>query len=436
MRVNSGRPARLAAVAAVLLVAALASGAQAAAGEKVADVSLGYTCKVASRNLPVRVRISGVFPAAGTAGRAIRPHDVRTEITLPRAAVPGPGPLTGIAQLRTSITQNGMTAGAPWPILPVPPTAVPAAGDLVLTSPVRVPPVTVRGGGDVRFAVGDLSLLLVARRGTPLRPRCALAGGGEATVTVVPVAGRAAPAPRATPLDDDGDIPPECVRFEEGPPAGCTYVAGFTNVKKLGGAAFVRPGIMNVEIYDGVPCGPDDMQFCLNADGKLNYIPAPGEPGVAELPPSDATFLTFRFMPTRATMELTEVGLVRIEIVLDFNDFDNSSAKATIDVDIRLHNALVNGRKLDVGPRCQTVTPMHLVLTADPLVYSIQLGGVLSGYGKIPAFSGCGSGEDLDPLITGSISGPDNFVKMTQGSLCFFDPPLGGCPPIPPVPER
>lgn len=53
----------------------------------------------------------------------------------------------------------------------------------------------------------------------------------------------------------------------------------------------------------------------------------------------------------------------------------------------------------------------------------------------IPAFSGCGVTEDLDPLFTGTVSGPDNYLKLMMGTLCAPAEPFL-CPPIvPPLPE-
>jgi hypothetical protein len=53
----------------------------------------------------------------------------------------------------------------------------------------------------------------------------------------------------------------------------------------------------------------------------------------------------------------------------------------------------------------------------------------------VPPFTGCGVGENLDPIFNATISGPGNFVKLTQGTLCT--PNSGsGCPPTVPKPLR
>jgi len=89
---------------------------------------------------------------------------------------------------------------------------------------------------------------------------------------------------------------------------------------------------------------------------------------------------------------------------------------------------------LNVGPHCQTVTPFNLVLTGLPPAYNVGLiKGVLTGSVTIPPFSGCNNGtEKLDSIFDATVSGPGNFVKVTQATLCT---PLtgGGCPPAKPV---
>ena len=45
-------------------------------------------------------------------------------------------------------------------------------------------------------------------------------------------------------------------------------------------------------------------------------------------------------------------------------------------------------------------------------------GGPLEGTVTIPTFTGCGVTENLDPLFTGSISGPGNLARAIQGKPC------------------
>ncbi len=439
MRSNRGRSARIAAVTAALIMAGAVPGAQAAAGEQTSDASLTYTCGLPTGG-PVTVRIRSTFPGAGTVGRPIHPGSVKLTVTLPRDVVKGgSGAVAGIAQLGAVVTRGGSHAEVTWPPLMVAPTPLPEAGDLVLSASGTVPAATPDRAGDVTFDAGPLTLMLAAHQsgaaaGDPLRLSCTPTRGQDTTLASVPVSAPdgGGKTRRATPLDD-GDPLPECGKFEEADVAGCTYLTGYSNVKKLGGAALILPGVMNIALFNATVCG--DLRFCIASDAKLNYQPDPSKPGAPQLPPSPATFLTFGFMPTKGTLELTQEGLIHIQIVLDFNDPTQSAVTATGQMWIRLSDVMVNGRALDVGDRCRTASPVDLSLSADPNTYSINNGGVLFGTVTIPPFSGCGADEDLDPLLSGSISGPDNYLKMTQGSLCTFDPPpTFGCPPLIPTP--
>jgi hypothetical protein len=440
MRSNSGRAVRVAAIAAAAIVAGSVPGAQAAAGEQTSDASLTYACGLPSGG-PVTVRIRSTFPGSGTVGRPIRPGSVKLTATLPRDVIKGgSGPVAGLAQLGAIVRRGGSHAEVAWPPLMIAPTPMPEAGDLVLSASGAIPATTPDRAGDLTFDAGPLTLMLAAHQsggaaGNPLRLSCAPARGQDTTLASVPVSAPAGGGKtrRATPLDD-GDPLPECEKFEEADVAGCTYLTGYSNVKKLGGAALVLPGIMNIALFNATSCG--NLRFCISADANLNYRPDPSKPGKPQLPPSPATFLTFGFMPTKGTLELTQEGLIHIQIVLDFNDPTQSAVTATGQMWIRLFDVTVNGRALDVGDRCRTVRPMDLSLSADPNTYSINDGGVLFGTVEIPPFGGCrNADEDLDKLLTGSISGPDNYLKMTQGSLCTFDPPpTFGCPPLVPTP--
>ena len=100
---------------------------------------------------------------------------------------------------------------------------------------------------------------------------------------------------------------------------------------------------------------------------------------------------------------------------------------------IHVSRVTVNGVPLAVGPHCGTSHPMLAVLTGhgtnNPVTgYTLSTGGPLSGDVTVPRFVNCGVGENLDPLLTGSISGPANFQLITQGTLCTPQR-LDLCPP-------
>jgi hypothetical protein len=452
MRSNPRRSARIAAAAAVVIVAGTIPGARAttAPGGQATNVDLAYSCAFPSGPQLISVRVQADFPGSATVGRPVQPSGVKLTVTVPAAAAAdltkgGTGAVAGLAQLAATVSRAGSHREVLWPPLVVPPTPPAAGGDLRLAAAGSVPAETTGHAGTVTFAAAGLSLVLATHQTggggarKPLKIKCTPEHGQDTALASVPVSATAGSAGgralRAAPLDDtDGDLPPECVSFEPADVSGCTFLTGYSDVKKLGGAALIKPGMLDIALFNATECG--DLRFCIAADVKLNYIPSPGQPGLEQLPPSPATFLTFGFMPTKATLELTQHGLLHIAIVLDFGDFSKSSVTATGDLMIRLFDVMVNGRALDVGDRCRTATPVHFELTADPVLYTINDGGILSGFVTIPPFDGCGVGEDLDPLLTGSISGPDNFLKMTQGNLCTFDPPPAfGCPPTLPTPQ-
>src|SRR5215471_20022158 len=133
-------------------------------------------------------------------------------------------------------------------------------------------------------------------------------------------------------------------------------------------------------------------------------------------------------------MQLTEIGTTNVFAI-------GTARTLTInrvfsEVSLRVYDVKVNGVPLNVGPHCQSAHSIVLKLIGSPNSippYSIQGGGPLTGEITIPPFTGCGVGEDLNPLFTASISGPGNFDLMTQGPLCIVHPPiLATCPPAVP----
>jgi hypothetical protein len=112
--------------------------------------------------------------------------------------------------------------------------------------------------------------------------------------------------------------------------------------------------------------------------------------------------------------------------------FFNYRAVSTGTVNIRLSNVVVDRVPLHVGPDCQTGSPAKLALSAPAGYYPqskkpTQLkgkpgefqplggggpAGYLQGSVDVPEFTGCHDGGDnLDPLISGMISGRGNPVN-------------------------
>lgn len=252
------------------------------------------------------------------------------------------------------------------------------------------------------------------------------------------------------------------------------YLAGYSNAAKLGSAAGM--GFGDVDVEDGDPAFGDlalarsigedeglyvggavtvgaDNYSCARATFHLDHA------GRREFAPMRATFLAFGFMPVTATVHLEQTGpLLRQQCgtvpgcrpitAVAYAHLAGPSAlreayrvAAVAHLRMRLSDVVVNGAPLDVGDRCQTdgtltsdnpIDPTAVVLTGEnalaaegldglrPYYGAILLGGASAGTVTIPPFTGCRSarGEDLDALMTATVSGPGNYVQLIQGPMC------------------
>jgi hypothetical protein len=468
----SRRSVRTAGIAAVVLLAGLIPGAAAAVGSQRADVSLRYACQFPSGAEQVAVRVQGTFPGSVEPRSQIRVREVSVTATLPEKAVAGLGEgvtsVEGVAGLDVLVTEGRRPGSATWQSLTIPATKVPGKGSLSLAATGAVPPATIGTEGDAVFSAGALSLRL-SPKGTgggtdapaqaPLAVACTPNLGQDTTLVTVPLTGSpgaADPAPsvspgsggppsrtRAAPGEECPDpmpepeynekfehlfppVPDDHVHVSDPDPA-CANLAGKSNVNKLKGAS---------------PIG--GRASVIVGRDLYNYRdPATGEPltqarhiAMAHLDTLESTFLTFGFMPTTAKMEITQIGNMNLASVGP----GTVSARPTItntwaEATIRVHDVRVNGSPMDVGPNCRTEKPVYLPLTgrsdSDP-PYDVAQGGRLVGSIDIPGFSGCGVGEDLDRLLTASISGKGNYIQLTQGPVCFVEignTTINPCPP-------
>ncbi|MEU7278167.1 DUF6801 domain-containing protein [Streptomyces sp. NPDC045431] len=519
---------RTVAMGAVVLVAGLVpgtgvgTGAAADEGGQTVDRALAYRCVLPGGGGGERaatVRISAVLPRQVRAGRPVHPESVIVGVQLSPEAVAdlvavGAAKTGGIVRLTTLVTQDAPdaeTVEAPWAQLSAPETAVPAQGAYTIEARGAVPTVTARSEGELAFSAGAVSLDLLAR-GADDRPTtppnlslaCTPEPGEKTEFARVAVTAATAPATPPGPGPGERPRPPvveepggpaqqpgrgeepgggkadgeasgkgdgrECVEeppFPLEPTPAHGYIAGYSNVRKLGGAIFLKePGMLRVNMlkaYQLLICNPPEgPYFAIYSDVRFDHR------GKPQLPPATSTFLTFGFMPTTATVELTAVG--PMEIVTHGYPLDEQGRQPEVStvtgkVWIRLYDVKVNGTPLDVGPRCRSARPMDLVLTGRgyndvdgrPHGYTVAGGGPLTATATLPDFRGCragagagtgagageGSGvraavragEDLDRLFTASLSGTGNYMKMTQGPLCAPGSPH--CPDPPrPRPER
>lgn len=293
----------------------------------------------------------------------------------------------------------------------------------------------------------------------------------------------------ATHSSTGGRVPPGCLkRLVQGgtssPTLGCAYLIGYADVSKLHGAALLGRGpngtppaaFLHADTYaTGVGCVPAEptLAKCFSSHGALHvYFCTAAQLDYHKqlsFPPTRATFLTFGFEPVTAVIQLSETAwpthhqpvedprcyrgfspskpvTLHSPLISIFTDTNNGLASnpvvntGTTYLSIHVLQVTVNGVPLPVGPHCGTSHPVLAVLTGhgtnNPVTgYTLAKGGPLAGDVTIAPFVNCGVGENLDPLLTASISGPGNFQLITQGTLCTPQQ-LTLCPPTIPKPRR
>lgn len=476
---------RVGAVCAVLAAVAVTPGAGATVSPQVVAPRLGYACTVSGATYRTEVQLTATFPDTGTAGVPIQPTGTAIAVTVPHAEIAGLAKqqattVTATGELGIDVTHAGTSSHITWPAVGIQPALLPGKGSLVLNASIEAPPTTVDTPGDVTFTATGLVLLLTPHRadGSATTPPnvligCTLDSGQAGTLATVPVAGSTRPGGQTGPVTvgpaAGGPQPGTSVRHlstktcpplppggyklnphlppppppppgsitNSAPAAGCAYVKGFSDVRKLHGAALVGPGFTNLDITLTVITNQKKNYAQFDNAGKLLYH------GQHEFPPATATFLAFGFMPTTATITLKELGTINIYTIGAYNQAvcgRKCPTLATVEsrVVLYVNNVLVNGVPLNIGNNCQAARPFDVILhgtsNSNP-PYTIQQGGPLTGTITVPKFSGCGVSENLDPIFDASISGPGNFVKLTQGPVCFI---FGGgvCPPPVPKPLR
>lgn len=482
-----GRIRRIAVLAAagltVTLVSPDAAGAQ--DEKQQVDTQLTYQCDTSQ----VVLHVTAMFPSAGKAGEPIQLDGVTLAVTVPPevlAQLSGAVTATSLVRLDTTITQGETAASATWGAAQD--TPVPLGADTVFTGIVQPDPITAGDPGEITFTAAGLSVTLTGQNadGAPTDPpsvtlTCVPAADQKTTLATVPATAAEDPSTTEEPQPDLrvgtesapsvtalADVPKECHAIGAPDTHGdkqfpspysfqsyCAKLTGYTNVKKLNASVLQPGGLVNISA--GVflsKCDATTGKFCSwNAVYANNPRPAnetvpdcsQPPPTNPELPPitaplpddhtypkSRGSFYLFGFMPTTGTMQLTQLSAADV-----FIWFKGTAGEVTIQIQlsVQLIDACVNGVKFPIGDNCRSETPINAVLTATPATYSITNGGVLTGTVTIPPFSGCGTEEDLDPLLTQLISGPGNYVKMTQSKVCSLGNGFN-CPPVTPKPQR
>jgi hypothetical protein len=466
---------RVAAVATVVAAVGVTAGSAAAVGQQAVKVTLAYSCSFSSGSQPVSAQVTATFPDTATTGQPVKPTGTGITVTLRHAAAGDLARLhaatvTLTAGLATQITEGTKAATAVWRNFRSPAAAVPATGPLTLTASGTAAPVTASTPGEATVAAGGLALLFAGQtadhrpaRTSSLRVACAPKAGQDTTLAKIAVHGSAPPASSVTP----GDDPAKCLPYPKHlklnplfplpkplpgstairqPSVACSYATGYTNAERLNEAVLVGPGLTDLKL--GIPTFDKFTKkyFYLyqRVAAQLEYHGRP------ELPPVKATLLGFGFMPVSARLQVSEIGSLNVALIscgdasnpTQSKDCPNPPPKNVALlfglVTLRISDVSVNGVPLNVGPHCQTAKPFDLELTGVPPAYHINaLNGVLTGSLTVPDFTGCGVGEDLDPLFNATVSGPGNFVKVNQAVYCSPNvPPPNECPPAKPPPKH
>jgi hypothetical protein len=462
----------------VLTAGALAAGVGVAADAsntstaRNARLTLGYECQFPSGTERLDATIAAAFPVAAVVDGHIQPAKVVITVQLPPATIAalrqrGAATVSSTTSLSVAATQRSTTI-TQWQGRTAAAQPLSSAGSVSLVATGHAAPVTVTAKKTVTFAAAGLTLALhfgspsTASPSTSSPPAgspstgspspastgptsaapagmdvtCVPSGHSRTTIAAVPVeAASGSPAARAKPK-----IPKDCAKIKVigAGTAVCGYITGYSDVKKLYGAALLQPkrglpALINVDFaYRHVLKHGNLIAY---STGELDYR------GHHELPPVRATFLAFGFVPVTASLQVTELRPINIRSVSGATAPPypiTVTAKTT--VAIRISNVVVNGVPLAIGPHCRPVSSAQLTLigrgdnTIPPKGYTVPYGGPLTGDLTIPAFTDCGVSENLDPLFTGSISGPGNYVLQTQGRLCGpAQPKVWTCPP--PVPK-
>ncbi|GGZ22728.1 hypothetical protein CP967_02640 [Streptomyces nitrosporeus] len=481
-----------------LLIAAAtflpAAGSQAQTRELEAPVD--YTCQFPSGTYAMTAVLTGRIPAGGPAGRPLEPQDIAVGLDLPSPVVAelaalGAGSVSARADLTVLHSQGEETATADWSGLSAPAQDITGEEEVAIEVSGPVPTATFPSAGPATLSAGDLKFSLQPLRadGAATEPgvieaACTPADGTDTALATVVIRGGegaepVSPADPAAPVEPtepaapsdpgraepgapviEGKLPPgtreklEAARREakalDEAPEPCpfppiplpspaeTYVAGYANAEKMRGAARLGPALLKVTLMKEYIPDPCTSTFKVKSEADFEYE------GRRQLPPAKATFLTYGFMPTTATMELIQVGPpARIESVSVTSDPTMPEyTTVTAEFEMRISDVEINGVPLDVGPDCRTVKPIKQTLNAfgtgnPPSGYTVNRGGSMDGETYIPAFTGCGVGEDVSSLLTSSVSGGGNYIKMTQAPLCVIaDTTSPDCPAKKPTPER
>ncbi|WP_433339931.1 hypothetical protein [Streptomyces sp. CA-253872] len=360
--------------------------------------------------------------------------------------------MSGALALGVEVRQNEERARADWS-LTAEVTEIPRRGpELALLYSGKVPTITVNTSGRVRLLAAEVRLTLQPDAGAPVSLACSPAPGEEPRVADVAVPEVAA-VPEDTPSAPPGTDPSGPTAREEGPeddvtaapqedepavswpdecddmPSGeldtsvseppppyhfnpipldgvplCAYAVGISTVRKQNGSMVIndpagKPALMRVRGVvrsDLGGWGPEPGAEGFNQIWSLAEI---------HLPDARAGFLSFGYLPVSASVSFDTSDVTVLTGQPHMNDPTSAFARIVFQQSLRLHNVVVHGTPLDVGPSCRTARSFRVLLNGDPNsaenpYVNVFSGGLLTGKVTIPAFTGCGTAGALAPGTT------------------------------------
>ncbi|MFE0149375.1 hypothetical protein ACFWY5_19660 [Nonomuraea sp. NPDC059007] len=443
-------------IAAGILATMFGSGGSAATGTRGPVSDTVYGCKVgdSATNHRIRIRLTVTMKSPEAVGVDVRPGRLSMKIVMPRSILAdlSDQPVDSLSATITPKVGAAFEADegeSPEPrVLAWRQVRSPAKSPVAASGEVRLTAATWTAGqrGDAfKAAVPGVATFTASALTMILTPPA----GGAKTATCTPetetvqakvvfrgpkTGEDCPPNPAATVLNPDfevPEVPPTAVPGPIPPAMGCAKLKGFSNIKKLDAGVSVE-SLSAVKSLSG-------FRWFVPRDPPPGTVPWQRQDYVGENQPVRATgtVLTFGFVPTTTTVELTQVGVANVHLI-DSSTSDGSDDLAVAvnaRVTMRVLKASVNGRPIDVGPRCGTARPIDLKLRGGemydpPYQDNLLVGGVLRGLVEIPPFAGCGVGEDISRLLTASVSGKANEIQVNQGALCgTAGAPSAQCPP-------
>lgn len=191
---------------------------------------------------------------------------------------------------------------------------------------------------------------------------------------------------------------------------------------------------------------PDEFKSCWVAGSMVNLVSPPGSAHNYGISPEILVrTVSFGAVPVEATIQLEqeraadgtpESILLRSSEVVLFRPGTNAVGvsryyDSTLNqgLYVRVNSLEIDGRRISFAGACRTQEPARLRVRGkgyredDPSVgnplwesghFTAGAGGLLEGTLDVGAFDGCRTttGDDLAPLLTASISGPGNAVRI------------------------